>query len=68
MHYLEHPTSTFQTKALNGTFQINGGVECGKGPDSRVADRIGYYTRYCGLLGTDTGGNLDCYSQRNFAS
>jgi chitinase len=47
---------------------INGGVECGKGQDSRVADRIGYYTRYCGLLGTDTGGNLDCYSQRNFAS
>jgi chitinase len=47
---------------------INGGLECGIGQDSRVADRIGYYTRYCGLLGTDPGSNLDCYSQRNFAS
>ncbi|KAL5706229.1 chitinase [Ranunculus cassubicifolius] len=42
---------------------INGGLECGKGPDNRVADRIGFYTRYCSLLGVTPGNNLDCYSQ-----
>ncbi|CAL9174530.1 unnamed protein product, partial [Musa hybrid cultivar] len=26
---------------------INGGLECGKGSDARVADRIGFYKRYC---------------------
>ncbi|CAL9750568.1 unnamed protein product, partial [Musa acuminata subsp. burmannicoides] len=30
---------------------INGGLECGKGYDARVADRIGFYKRYCDLLG-----------------
>ncbi|XP_047094246.1 chitinase 2-like isoform X22 [Lolium rigidum] len=45
---------------------INGGLECGIGPDPRVADRIGFYQRYCGILGVDTGSNLDCYSQRSF--
>ncbi|XP_047094231.1 chitinase 2-like isoform X7 [Lolium rigidum] len=47
---------------------INGGLECGIGPDPRVADRIGFYQRYCGILGVDTGSNLDCYSQRPFNS
>jgi chitinase len=46
---------------------INGGLECGKGQDSRVADRIGFYKRYCDLLGVSYGDNLDCYSQRPFA-
>ncbi|XP_047094195.1 chitinase 2-like isoform X3 [Lolium rigidum] len=45
---------------------INGGLECGIGPDPRVADRIGFYQRYCGILGVDTGSNLDCYTQRSF--
>ncbi|XP_051201172.2 chitinase 2-like [Lolium perenne] len=45
---------------------INGGLECGIGPDPRVADRIGFYQRYCSILGVDTGSNLDCYSQRSF--
>ncbi|KAK9129292.1 hypothetical protein Sjap_009779 [Stephania japonica] len=46
---------------------INGGIECGKGPNPQVQDRIGYYQRYCGLLGVSTNDNLDCYSQRSFA-
>ncbi|KAK1303193.1 Chitinase 1 [Acorus calamus] len=46
---------------------INGGLECGKGSDSRVADRIGFYKRYCDLLGVGYGPNLDCYSQSPFA-
>ena len=45
---------------------INGGLECGRGPDNRVADRIGFYKRYCDLLGIGYGNNLDCYNQRSF--
>ncbi|KAE8806897.1 chitinase [Hordeum vulgare] len=47
---------------------INGGLECGMGRNDANVDRIGYYTRYCGMLGTAAGGNLDCFTQRNFAS
>ncbi|OMO83464.1 Glycoside hydrolase, family 19, catalytic [Corchorus olitorius] len=46
---------------------INGGLECGRGPDARVADRIGFYKRYCDILGVSYGSNLDCYNQRPFA-
>ncbi|CAL9049147.1 endochitinase [Musa acuminata AAA Group] len=45
---------------------INGGLECGKGSDSRVADRIGFYKKYCDLLGVSYGDNLDCYNQKPF--
>uniref|UniRef100_A0A0D9XM14 chitinase n=1 Tax=Leersia perrieri TaxID=77586 RepID=A0A0D9XM14_9ORYZ len=47
---------------------INGRFECGIGRNDANEDRIGYYRRYCSLLGADTGSNLDCYAQRNFAS
>ncbi|BAF17390.1 Os05g0399300 [Oryza sativa Japonica Group] len=47
---------------------VNGGLECGHGPDDRVANRIGFYQRYCGAFGIGTGGNLDCYNQRPFNS
>ncbi|KAL6873957.1 hypothetical protein ACP4OV_014039 [Aristida adscensionis] len=47
---------------------INGGLECGRGADSRVADRIGFYKRYCDILGVSYGDNLDCYNQRPFGS
>ncbi|XP_066373027.1 chitinase 1-like [Miscanthus floridulus] len=47
---------------------INGGLECGHGADSRVADRIGFYKRYCDLLGVSYGDNLDCANQRPFNS
>ncbi|XP_041015815.1 endochitinase-like [Juglans microcarpa x Juglans regia] len=46
---------------------INGGIECGRGSDSRVADRIGFYKRYCDVFGVSYGDNLDCYNQRPFA-
>nr|XP_017235514.1 PREDICTED: basic endochitinase-like [Daucus carota subsp. sativus] len=46
---------------------INGGLECNKGTDSRVEDRIGFYKRYCDILGVGYGNNLDCNSQRPFA-
>eukprot|EP01018_Ginkgo_biloba_P011145 Gb_03375 [translate_table: standard] len=46
---------------------INGGLECGIGNDSRVADRIGFYKRYCNLLNVDPGQNLDCGNQKPFA-
>ncbi|KAK8626677.1 hypothetical protein V6N13_134310 [Hibiscus sabdariffa] len=46
---------------------INGGLECGRpGPDSRVESRIGFYKRYCDMLGVTYGSNLDCYNQRPF--
>lgn len=45
---------------------INGGIECGKGFNDKVADRIGFYKRYCDLLGVGYGSNLDCYNQRSF--
>ena len=46
---------------------INGGLECGKSSNDKeayekVANRIGFYKRYCGILGLDYGNNLDCYN------
>ncbi|XP_059623390.1 endochitinase-like [Cornus florida] len=46
---------------------INGGIECGKGANAQVQDRIGFYKRYCDILGVGYGNNLDCYNQRPFA-
>ncbi|XP_071733846.1 endochitinase-like [Rutidosis leptorrhynchoides] len=46
---------------------INGGIECGKGGNNQVEDRIGFYRRYCSILGVNPGGNLDCYNQQPFA-
>lgn len=46
---------------------INGGIECGKPTPSQVQDRIGFYKRYCDLLGVSYGNNLDCANQRPFA-
>ncbi|CAM0146224.1 unnamed protein product [Urochloa decumbens] len=46
---------------------INGGLECGHGFDTRVADRIGFYKRYCDMLGVTYGDNLDCYNQASFS-
>ncbi|XP_025883454.2 endochitinase-like [Solanum lycopersicum] len=47
---------------------INGGLECGRGNDNRVQDRIGFYRSYCGILGVSPGDNLDCGNQRPFGS
>uniref|UniRef100_A0A0C9QRC1 TSA: Wollemia nobilis Ref_Wollemi_Transcript_12926_1360 transcribed RNA sequence n=1 Tax=Wollemia nobilis TaxID=56998 RepID=A0A0C9QRC1_9CONI len=45
---------------------INGGLECGKGRNDKVEDRIGFYKRYCDILGVSYGSNLDCYNQKPF--
>lgn len=47
---------------------INGGLECGHGSDSRVQDRIGFFRRYCQVLGISPGDNLDCGNQRSFGN
>uniref|UniRef100_A0A3Q7JDH4 Glycoside hydrolase family 19 catalytic domain-containing protein n=1 Tax=Solanum lycopersicum TaxID=4081 RepID=A0A3Q7JDH4_SOLLC len=47
---------------------INGGLECGRGNDNRVQDRIGFYRRHCRILGVSPGDNLDCGNQRPFGS
>nr|AAC16011.1 basic chitinase [Elaeagnus umbellata] len=47
---------------------INGGLECGKGRNPQVEDRIGFYKRYCDILKVGYGNNLDCYNQRPFGS
>ncbi|CAL5341357.1 unnamed protein product [Camellia sinensis] len=49
---------------------INGGLECGRGPDSRVEDRIGFYQRYCSdeIFDVSTGDNLDCNNQAPFGT
>ncbi|KAJ8764471.1 hypothetical protein K2173_006211 [Erythroxylum novogranatense] len=46
---------------------INGGLECGRGRDDRVENRIGFYKRYCDIFGVSYGDNLDCNNQRPFA-
>ncbi|XP_031094733.1 basic endochitinase-like [Ipomoea triloba] len=47
---------------------INGGIECGKGSSTpQEKDRIGFYKRYCGILGVGVGSNLDCANQKPFA-
>uniref|UniRef100_A0A6N2ML02 Glycoside hydrolase family 19 catalytic domain-containing protein n=1 Tax=Salix viminalis TaxID=40686 RepID=A0A6N2ML02_SALVM len=48
---------------------INGGLECGSGANDKVADRIGFYKRYCDLLGIITGQreSHDCYQCSHFS-
>ncbi|KAG1355362.1 hypothetical protein COCNU_07G014740 [Cocos nucifera] len=46
---------------------INGGKECGRGTSTEAAkDRVGFYKRYCGMLGVDPGPNLPCRDQKPF--
>eukprot|EP01018_Ginkgo_biloba_P020888 Gb_14116 [translate_table: standard] len=42
---------------------INGGVECGHGTTAEQENRIGFYKRYCDILGVSYGSNLDCNNQ-----
>ncbi|XP_052195614.1 basic endochitinase-like [Diospyros lotus] len=46
---------------------INGGIECGKGANAQADNRIGFYKRYCNILGVSYGNNLDCNNQKPFA-
>ncbi|CAM0879359.1 unnamed protein product [Alopecurus aequalis] len=45
---------------------INGGIECGHGQDPEVADRIGFFKRYCDIFEIGYGNNIDCYNQLSF--
>lgn len=45
---------------------VNGGLECNRAGDARVNNRIGFYRRYCQVLGVDVGPNLDCEHQQPF--
>ncbi|XP_009606804.1 basic endochitinase [Nicotiana tomentosiformis] len=45
---------------------INGGIECNKGSNAQMQSRIGFYRRYCQILGVDPGNNLDCANQKPF--
>lgn len=45
---------------------INGGMECNRGSNALMDNRIGFYRRYCQILGVDPGNNLDCANQRPF--
>ncbi|RLN29498.1 chitinase 10-like [Panicum miliaceum] len=48
---------------------INGGIECGpSGNPAPVGDRVGFFRRYCGMLGVDVGPNLDCARQEPYSS
>lgn len=47
---------------------INGGIECGKGANPQVQDRMGFYKRYCDILKVGYGDNLDCFNQRPFGA
>ncbi|KAJ9189459.1 hypothetical protein P3X46_000752 [Hevea brasiliensis] len=45
---------------------INGGLEFGIGQDTRFEDCIGFYKRYCEILGIGCGDNLGCCIQKPF--
>ncbi|KAF0916989.1 hypothetical protein E2562_015154 [Oryza meyeriana var. granulata] len=45
---------------------VNGGLECNRTGDERVNNRIGFYRRYCQVLGVDGGPNLDCEHQQPY--
>ncbi|KAL7257314.1 hypothetical protein ACSBR1_003589 [Camellia fascicularis] len=49
---------------------INGSLECGRGQDSRVEDRIGFYKRYCSdeIFDVNTDDSLDCNNQAPFGT
>lgn len=45
---------------------INGGLECGKGTNPKITDRIGFYKRYCDIFQVSYGSNLGCENQKPF--
>lgn len=47
---------------------INGGVECNGARPDLVADRANLYKGYCGMLGVDSGDNLDCNGQMPYSN
>ena len=45
---------------------INGGLECNQPTGASVEDRVGFFTRYVDLLGTDVGQNLYCDAMASY--
>ncbi|OEL12598.1 Chitinase 11 [Dichanthelium oligosanthes] len=46
---------------------INGGQECGRGQGTDGAkDRVGYFKRYCDMLGVGYGDNMACKNQKPY--
>jgi chitinase len=46
---------------------INGGIECGQGQQTGGdANRVGYYQRYCQMLGVTDDDNLSCENQKPY--
>jgi chitinase len=45
---------------------VNGVQECGRGADSRAADRVGHFRWFSGIFGLALEPVLDCGSQRPF--
>ncbi|KAK6922523.1 Glycoside hydrolase, family 19, catalytic [Dillenia turbinata] len=45
---------------------IAGGNACGNGTNVLAEDRIGFYKRYCNILGVGYGNNTDCSNQKPF--
>ncbi|MCD7464103.1 Chitinase 1 [Datura stramonium] len=45
---------------------INGAVECGHGFDPNAENRVGFYLRYCSILGVDAGDHIECIDQTPF--
>lgn len=45
---------------------INGGLECGHGPDGRMFDRISFYKRLFKILNVTDDDNIDCLDQEPF--
>jgi Chitinase class I len=39
---------------------INGGLECSISTPPQVNDRVGFYQRFCQMLGVSTGDNMYC--------
>lgn len=45
---------------------ISGTNECDKDNDTRAANRVGFYQRYCDILNIPYGDNLNCVHQKPF--
>lgn len=45
---------------------INGGVECNQPTPAQVTDRVGFYQRYCQILGVTPGSELYCDKMQSY--
>ena len=45
---------------------INGGLECGQPTNSKVEDRVGFYNRFCEMLGVSADDNIYCDRMQSY--